>query len=252
MKQILGIDVGGTKIAIGIVNQSLKINDLRIVPTSQTNLLAQLNELIGQYRGYDGIGLALPGQVLADGRVEKLPNIKGFKPINIKQVLEKKFKVVVSVMNDAKAFALAEAMVGAGKDDEVVVGLILGTGVGAGVVVNGQVYFGKDGLAGEVEHVVLPDGKMVRYYRKAAGVYQHKDQTETILRTLLSIVILNFNPDIIVLGGGWSKLAGMEKLANKLAKNIGDYKTITKVKVSKIVHPGVIGAALPIFLGLKK
>jgi predicted NBD/HSP70 family sugar kinase len=252
MKQILGIDVGGTKIAIGLVDESLTITQLQIVPTSQTDLLGQLKQLISEYKGFKGIGFAMPGQVLANGEVLKLSNIPKFKSINLKKLMASKYKLPISVMNDAKAFALAEAMVGAGKNDEVVVGLILGTGIGAGVVVNGEVYFGKDGLAGEFEHVVLPDGKMVRAYRKAAGVFRHKDETKMILQTLLSMVILGFNPDVVVLGGGWSKLAGMEKLASQLAKNIGDYKTVTKIRVSKMVHPGVIGAVLPILLGLKK
>lgn len=251
MKPILGIDVGGTKIAVGLVDEKLKISQLQIVPTSQKGLAGQLKQIVSGFKGFSSIGLAMPGQVLPSGQVLKLPNIPGFKTKDIKKVLSKAFKVPVHVMNDAKAFALAEAVAGGGKGKHVVAGVILGTGVGVGVILNGQVYLGKDGLAGELEHIFLPDGKMLRYHRKAAGVLRKKEDAKKILMTLITSVVLSFNPDVIVLGGGWSKLAGMEKLVANLAKNAGGYQTTTAVRVSRLVHPGVIGAALPLLRGLK-
>lgn len=252
MRQILGIDVGGTKIAIGLVNEQFKISQLQIVPTSQKDLTEQIKQLIAGYKGYKSIGLAVPGQVLPSGQVLKLPNIPSFKPANLKNILNKAFKVPVTVMNDAKAFALAEAKIGGGKGKPVVAGVILGTGIGVGIVMNGEVYFGKDGLAGELEHVVLPDGKMLRYHRKAAGVLRRKEDAKHILLPLITSVTLSFNPDVIILGGGWSKLPGVEKLISIIAKNAGGYRTSTMVKTSKMVHPGVIGATLPLTQGLKK
>src|SRR5689334_7265579 len=119
MKYVLGIDVGGTKIASALVKDN-KLEQLLIEPTSKTDLLGQLMKIIGQYQGFEAIGVAVPGPVLADGTVVKLPNIPSFPKTNLKQILEEKFKLPVNVANDAKAFALAEATLGLGQDKKVV------------------------------------------------------------------------------------------------------------------------------------
>src|SRR6185436_15788701 len=104
MKYTLGIDVGGTKIASALVENGLKLHNLKVEPTSQTDLVRQLIELIRNQKDFDAIGLAMPGPVLADGTVTRLPNIPNFQRTNLKQLLEDEFKVPVAVVNDAKAF----------------------------------------------------------------------------------------------------------------------------------------------------
>ncbi len=247
-KYILGIDVGGTKIAAGLVDKNHKVSKVAILPTSQTDLTKQLVGLIESYGKFDAIALAVPGQVLQNGQVTRLPNIQNFQPTNFKRLIEKKFRVPAQVLNDAKAFALAEALVGSGKNFKVVAGVILGTGVGVGIVINGKIYFGKDSLAGELEHVTLLDGKMFRYHRHQAGKFKNAYDSRKYLKTLFSMLILSFNPDLIVLSGGWSRLPGMKKVANEAASNVGGYKNTTPVKISKIKFPGIIGAVL----GLKR
>jgi predicted NBD/HSP70 family sugar kinase len=244
MKQILGIDVGGTKIAIGLVDSQLKVTRFAQIPTSQSNPWEQLLGLIEGYDGFDGIAIGFPGQVLSSGMVVKLGNIPAFKSMNVKNILEKKFRMPVSVLNDSKAFALAEAIVGQGRNKQSVVGIILGTGIGMGWVNNSKLYFGKDGLAGEFEHMTLLDGKMIRDYRKLVKSFDNLSTAKKFVRSIISLAVLSFNPDLIVLGGGWSKLSGMEKMANELAKNVGGYKNITPVKVSKLKYAGIVGAAL--------
>ncbi|MEJ0021708.1 MAG: ROK family protein [Candidatus Doudnabacteria bacterium] len=246
MKYILGIDVGGTKIASGLVDENLKVMDVTVSQTSQTDLLGQLFDLISTYDKFEAVGLGMPGQVLTDGTVIKLPNIKNFESANIKQILEKRFKLEATVINDAKAFALAEAIAGAGKKFDVVAGVVLGTGIGVGLISDKRVYFGKDGIAGEMEHIVLLDGKMLRDHRHNAGQFKTAAETKKYLKTILDTVVLSWNPDIIVLGGGWSKLSGMAEMANKLTVNVGGYKNKTPVKISKMANPGVLGAALSV------
>jgi len=238
--------VGGTKIAGGLVDSRFRVRNVTVMPTSQTDLVGQLTRLIRDYEGFGGIGLGISGQVLANGMVIRLPNISKFKPTNLKKLLVRKFKVPASVINDAKAFGLAEATIGSGSKYKSVAGMILGTGIGVGVVINKKVYFGKDGLAGEFEHTALLDGKMIRDYRHREGEFKNAQTVKKYLKTMLSAVVLSFNPDIIILGGGWSKLVGMEKLANALTKNVGGYQNVTPVKISKLKHAGIIGAALPL------
>jgi len=244
MKYILGVDVGGTKIASGLVDENLKVTDIRTAPTSQTDLVTQLINLIGSYDKFEAIGIGMPGQVLKDGTVTRLPNVENFEPVNLKRVLQEQFKFEVNVINDAKAFALAEAVAGAGQDGDIVAGVILGTGIGVGLVSNKRVYSGKDGIAGELEHIELLDGKMFRDQRHAAGQFKTAEDAKKYLKTLLDIVVISWNPDVIVLGGAWSKLPGLVELANQLTVDVGGYNNSTPVKLSELENAGVIGAAL--------
>ncbi len=246
MKQILGIDVGGTKIAAGLIDKSFRVTKLAVLSTSQTDLVKQLVNLIRSYESFSAIGLGMPGQVLANGMITRLPNVNNFKSINFKKILEDKFKVPVNILNDAKAFALAEASIGVGRAYKTVAGVILGTGIGVGIIMDKKIYFGKDGIAGEYEHTVLLDSKMFRDHRHSTGTFKQAANTNKYLKTLLDMIVLSFNPDIIILGGAWSKLSGMEKLANQLTKNVGNYINKTPVKISKLKYAGIIGAALPL------
>jgi glucokinase len=207
-------------------------------------LVRQLRELIKKQKSFDAIGLAMPGQVLADGTVVRLPNIPSFPQTNLKALIEQEFKVRVSVVNDAKAFAYAEAKVGQAQNNSNVAGVILGTGIGVGVVINQKIYFGKDGIAGEFEHVRLLDGRLFRDLRHAAGKFSSAKEASVYLETLLDMVVLSFNPDIIILGGGWIDLPGLEELSNKITTNVGDYENHTPVKISQMKYPSLIGAAL--------
>ncbi|OGE88399.1 MAG: hypothetical protein A3J07_01225 [Candidatus Doudnabacteria bacterium RIFCSPLOWO2_02_FULL_49_13] len=246
MKQVLGIDVGGTKVASGLVAEGCQVSDFRIESTSQADLVGQLGKLIGSYQGFEGIGLGLPGQVLADGRVTKLPNIESFGETSLRQALEDQFHLPVHVMNDAKAFALAEATFGAGQGYRTVVGLILGTGTGAGLVIDKQLHLGKDGIAGEFDHVMWLDGKLFRDQVKLQKPFNRIEEACQYLRTILSLVVLGYNPDIIVLGGGWSNMPGLQAQAQEFLTNVGGYQNQTPVVMHQLDHPGIIGAALPL------
>ena len=246
MKYILGIDVGGTKIAVGLVDKSFKVIKNRLLPTSQTDLMAQLVHLIESYKDYSAIGLGMPGQVLPDGMVNNLGNVSNFKPVNLKNLLEKKFKVPVSVINDAKAFALAEATVGSGKDHDTVAGIILGTGIGCGFISKGKVYLGYNSLAGEIGHFEMPSGKFFEEEVRVAGPFKNAAAARKYLRSLVSFVVRSIDPEIIVVGGGWSKLPGMQKELETVIKTLRKFPVKTKIKVSSLKHAGIIGAVLPL------
>jgi hypothetical protein len=236
MKYVLGIDVGGTKIAAGLVDQSFKVTKVCIVPTSQTDLLGQLARLIKTYKVYAAIGIGVPGTVAPSGMVHKLPNIKNFKPINLKKYLGNKFKVPISVINDAEAFAFAEAKLGSGRKFKKVFGVILGTGIGGGVVENSK---HKD--CGSILHRQLPDleEKMQKKGRQANAKHY-----ESLLVKLFPVVLKTFNPEIIIFGGARSQIFGMQAVLESCQKRFSNQKVI--VKVSKLKHAGIIGAALPL------
>ena len=159
----LGIDLGGTKIEIiALDDQGVELLRRR-VPTPQGDYAATLHAIenlvlsaeaeLGQ-RGSVGIGT--PGSVSKATGLLKNSNSIHLNGKPVLQDLETLLQREVKISNDANCFALSEATDGAGAGASVVFGVILGTGVGAGIVVNGKVLTGPNGIAGEWGHNPLP------------------------------------------------------------------------------------------------
>src|SRR5512139_2974458 len=159
----LGIDLGGTKIEIvALDNQGVELLRRR-VPTPQGDYSATLHAIaslvhsaeaeLGQ-RGSVGIGT--PGAISRATGLLKNSNSVHLNGNPVLQDLESLLQRKVMISNDANCFALSEATDGAGSGASVVFGVILGTGVGGGIVVNGKVLTGPNGIAGEWGHNPLP------------------------------------------------------------------------------------------------
>lgn len=246
-KFVLGIDVGGSKVAAGLVDSRGRVSAYQSWPTSRQDLLKQLEQIIEGYDNFSGIGIGVPGQVLENGVVVFLPNIEKFKTINLKKFLTGKYRVPVVINNDAKCFAFAEAKLGVAKKYSRVVGVILGTGIGSGLVIEQKIFKGKDGLAGEFDHFLMFDGKTLREHVRSHGKFKNALAAKKYLKLLMSYVLLSYNPDAVVLGGAWSKLVGMKAVAQKAIDGVFKFKSPhTPIFISKLRAPGVIGAALPL------
>lgn len=248
MNKILGIDVGGTKIAAGLVGKQGRILDLRLFPTSKNKLVGQLQDIIGLYQGYDAIGIGMPGQVLDSGEVVHLGNVKHFATTNLKKLIARRFKANVVIENDANCFAYAEAMAGLGQRFYIVAGVTLGTGIGGGIVINKKIYRGAEGLAGEFGQIPMLDGITIERHIQKAGLFSHGREARKYLKVIIGSVVRSINPEIIVIGGAWSQLPGVEQISKIVLKEI-KYTSKTIIKVSRMKHAGVLGAAL---LALKK
>lgn len=246
MRQILGIDVGGTKIAAGLVDRNYKVSQVSQMPTSQTDLVGQLVRLIESYDNFDAIGLGLPGQVVDNGIVTHMANLPRYKNLDLKSFFSNKFKVPVNVINDAKAFTLAEAILGDGKKFKTVVGVTLGTGIGGGVVIDKKLYLGPNYLVGEWGHIFIKDSTGLEQMMHKFGKFTKAKQAEPFARIIISVIIRCLDPDIIIFGGARSMLPGMQTILNRCLKLISKYPLKTAVKVSKLKHAGIIGAALPL------
>jgi glucokinase len=106
------------------------------------------------------VGLGLPGFIdRSSGRIVTMPNIPGAEGTHPAGWLSDKIKLPVTVENDARCFAYAEALLGAGKGKRVVLGVTLGTGVGGGLVIDGELFYGARGYAAEVGHMLLRPGE---------------------------------------------------------------------------------------------
>lgn len=164
----LGIDVGGTKCAVLAGNEQMEIFG-KIQFTTDThkgpnyaisNLLENSSKLIQQLKDYTlvSIGISCGGPLDSKrGIIQSPPNLPGWNNIPITKLFKEKFNTPVFLQNDANACALAEWKFGAGKGTENMIFLTFGTGMGAGLILNGKLYTGTNDLAGEVGHIRLDD-----------------------------------------------------------------------------------------------
>ena len=168
MKQfIIGIDVGGTKVAGGLVTQKGRLAHPYIVPThadkgfdrsySQiTHLIRRMVRAAGGKENVEGIGMCAPGPLNPKlGVVLNPPNLPGWRDIELAKLVEKEFGLPAKLENDANAAGLAEVLFGAAVGYKDVFYVTVSTGIGTGVIINGKVYHGKNGIAGEGGHVSI-------------------------------------------------------------------------------------------------
>lgn len=162
MTYYYGLDIGGTKIELAAFNDKLEKLYSERVPTPQTSYedwLSAVETLVrhaDQKFGTQGsVGLGLPGFVNRETGLAKISNIRVADGKNIVQDLSERLEREVRAENDANCFALSEAWDDSNQQYPTVLGLILGTGFGGGLVFDGKVHSGKIGMAGEVGHIQL-------------------------------------------------------------------------------------------------
>ncbi len=160
----LGIDIGGTNTALGFVDKNGKCYLEDSIPTHgkepAENLFTRLSEKINEmYSGIsdryslEGIGIGAPNANYYKGTVENPPNLS-WEVVNIVDLMHKYFDLPVAVTNDANAAAIGEMVFGAAKGLKDFIVITLGTGLGSGIVVNGELVYGADGFAGEIGHTI--------------------------------------------------------------------------------------------------
>ncbi|MBL4719826.1 MAG: ROK family protein, partial [Alphaproteobacteria bacterium] len=159
----IGVDVGGTKIEAAAINSQGDIVLRRRIATPQTNYVAAveaIGELIQTLLKEVGrpcsVGIGIPGAISpVTGRVKNAPN-SPFNGFPLDKDIEARLQQPIRVMNDANCFALSEATDGAAAGRNVVFGVILGTGCGGGIVIDGKLLMGPNAIAGEWGHNPMP------------------------------------------------------------------------------------------------
>jgi glucokinase len=166
-KLIVGIDIGGTKVAGGLVNLKGHLVRSLVVPTradegfetSFQQILSVIEDLIGCAGGKQnivGIGMCAPGPLNPrTGLVINPPNLPGWRNVQLGRRVEKKFGLPAKVENDANAAGLAEALFGAAVGYRDIFYVTVSTGIGTGIIINKRIYHGKNGVAGEGGHVSI-------------------------------------------------------------------------------------------------
>lgn len=212
----IGIDIGGTNSVFGIVDKrgqiltqgSIKtkiyteINDY--IDHLSTALLSSIDQ-VGGIELIKGVGVGAPNANYFSGCIEFAPNLPWKGVIPFAQMLSDRLNIPVAITNDAKAAAIGEMTYGAARGMKDFIVITLGTGVGSGIVVNGELVYGHDGFAGELGHTIIKriDGRLcgcgrkgcLETYTSATGVARTAKELLTTRKE--SSCLRAFDPDEI-------------------------------------------------------
>lgn len=171
---IVGIDIGGTKVAGGLVTRKGRLVKSVIVPTYAergfetsfrqiVRLIERLVHLAGGRQNVGGVGVCAPGPLNPiTGVVINPPNLPGWRNIPLARLVKERIGLPAKVENDANAAGLAEVLFGAAVGYRNIFYVTLSTGIGTGIIINKQIYHGKNGVAGEGGHVSIDFGSPYR------------------------------------------------------------------------------------------
>ena len=245
----IGIDLGGTKIEGILIDENYQTVVRKRIPTNQddgyNSILNSIKNLILQLAHESNekysVGICTPGSLSLNSGLIKNSNTQCLIGKDLKNDLKDILNQDISIENDANCFALAEATLGAGKNHNLVFGVILGTGVGGGIIIDGKIHHGRTNIAGEWGHHCLHlDGNncycgnkgCVETYISGPALEKHWFTLTTLKQSLpqivqnsdnpnfhnwkksflddfatsLANVIDILDPDVIVLGGGVSNI----------------------------------------------
>lgn len=180
LEYAIGIDIGGTNTKFGIVNhrgeilstgeiETKKYNDIHCFIDQLYDVLQPSIHAVGGMEYIKGIGIGAPNGNYYSGTIEYAPNLhwKGIVPLA--KMVTKRFHKPCTLTNDANAAAVGEMMYGAARGMRDFIMITLGTGVGSGIVANGQMIYGHDGFAGELGHTIIHPGGRLHWGTGAHG-----------------------------------------------------------------------------------
>lgn len=272
-QSIIGVDLGGTNVRAGKVINA-KIVNLYSQPISgKESKLFVINQVIEAIENvFDnsvtGIGIGVPSVVdVENGIVYDVQNIPSWNKVNLKEILYKRFNVPIYVDNDANCFVVGEKYFGKGKTYSNIVGLVMGTGLGAGIYTNNSLYLGSNCGAGEIGMLKYLDDNYEAYcsgqfFKKKYNVDGHEllklsdtGDTKALeiynefgkhLGNAITGLVYLLDPEIIILGGSVSKSYKYFKESMlKSLENITYSNSVKKlkIKVSTLSQSAILGAA---------
>jgi predicted NBD/HSP70 family sugar kinase len=276
MRTAIGLDIGGTKI-VGVLadEEGRIIEKIRALTEADKDFETVMNNILDVINKLDdgnvsSIGIGLPGIINDDGLLFNCENIPALENFNVAKEIEKQTGKKVFQENDANCFALAEHNHGAGRGYQNVVGIIIGTGIGAGVIKNNYLIRGDDGAKGEFGKMKIISNHeesfedlcsgpaIVKRYKEAGGAveavgaktifdaidevaFKIIDETYKFLVEGITYIIDSENPEIVVLGGGVSN----QPLYDKLNEAIDRPVKVVKNELGD--DSGVLGAVQLVF-----
>lgn len=274
MKKILGLDIGGTSIKAGLVhgcNMENMVTAATPARGTEIEVLEAIEKVVAEFVpfGFEAIGVGVPSVVNVEkGIVYDVTNIPAWKEVLLRDFLESNFKVPVYVNNDANCFAAGEKHFGKGKQVKSLIGVTLGTGLGAGLVFNNHLYEGRNCGAGEIAN--LPylahnyeyycSGQFFKDELKvpAHEVFQlasegdvqalkHFETFGSHLGKFLQAVLYAYDPQLIVMGGSVSQAYKFfsENMFRSLSEGFIFPNSLEniKIEISELENVAIYGAA---------
>lgn len=254
----IGVDLGGTNMRTALVKEGNVIKKTSNAWASRDSLESTIKQLTEQIAllinpSVQGIGIGVPSVVdIKKGIVYNVENIPSWKEVHLKDLLEDAFQIPVQVNNDSNCFALGEKLYGKGKPFQHVVVITLGTGVGAGIIINEKLYTGSNTGAGEIG--LLPYLKHNFEYYCSSNFFRAysltgedayrlaQQQDKKALRiweefgvhlgNLMKAVMFAYDPHAIIIGGGISQAIAHFQQAMK--EEMADFpytQTINKLQL---------------------
>ena len=272
MENIIGIDLGGTKIAGGRIENESIVKELSADTKASDGGEVTLNilkNLIGDLINKDtkAIGVGVPSVVDREkGIVYNVQNIKNWDKVHLRSILENEFKLPVKIDNDANCFAYGEKVFGKGKEFANFVGITLGTGVGGGIIQNNRLLLDSNcgsGEFGEIPYLdsILEEYCGSRFFTRTVGgsgyeiaLKAREGDKESLkvyeeygkhMAVLVKIILLVIDPEAIVFGGSISKSYDLFK--DSMYKHLSDFpypNSIEKIEIltSELNNSGILGA----------
>lgn len=270
----IGIDLGGTNMRVGLIDGATLIDSvIEPCPSKGTEeeVLNQLKRQITQLMSSQvkGIGIGVPSVVDSQqGVVYNVANIPSWQEVPLKAILEREFSVPVAVNNDANCFALGVWKYGEGKGTKDMVGLTMGTGIGSGIIINGQLYNGVNTGAGEIGSLPFRDADYEFYCSSRFFCELHGDtganfgkraqtgDAEAVavwnefgenIGELMKAILFTYAPEAIIIGGGISSAFPLFERAMRASLDSFPYPAnvaATRILPSTMPHAAIIGATL--------
>jgi len=261
---IIGLDIGGTNIRAGIVEGDTVHN---IISQTFNGDVEQIYAIVDKLmsNNVEGIGVGVPASVTDDGVIPSANNIPQWNNVPLRHLLEERFKKKTMIDNDANCFALGECIYGEARGYKHIVGLILGTGVGSGIVIDGKIYRGKHNAAGEIGQVRYVDSTVEEYCSGKFFTNQGSTGEELLekarhndahalsvfatygmhLGNALSTIVHVLSPQVIVLGGSVAQPFEFfeQTMRDALLSSIPQRLADIRIVPSKKEHMGLLGAA---------
>lgn len=273
MAQYIGIDIGGTDIKYGLIDETGTILEANKTPTPNTKkgLLDSLKPICNMYPNVDGVGISAPGMIDETGKMITAGALFECYGMNMIEEVGRFFDGPIAVENDVNCAALAELWTGSGKTNRNFIVVAVGTGIGGAIVINHELYRGTRYMAGEFGFMKTnalvqndPDntmlsrngsvfGGLIRMYQEATnqtrtGIQifeqaEHGDSQAiqcienfyTHLSTSIFNLIVSLDPEVVLVGGAISSRADFTKIINQKIEEIrAEYDDQLEVELAPV------------------
>ncbi len=243
----LGIDIGGTTIKAGVINNENEIIFRKSIPTESHlamekifhRICVLIDEFLFIYPDIISIGFGIPGVVNSFDNILVAPNFPYCENVDIGKYFRSKYDYPIAFDNDANAAALAELHAGNGKNEDNFIYITLGTGVGGAIIIDGQIYKGKNGGAGEIGHIVIDKSLKNSPLSYRCGILEEIIGRSQIIE--LAQNMLDKNHNSILYGKDFdvldiSKAASLnDEIAISCLKQTGEYLGIAITSVANFM-----------------